>query len=94
MPPRQPKQAKPKQVKLFDQPETETEVPAVEKNDYILNIKKLKALVWKSSLEEMQEAVADIQGDALTMQAVDSILKAPNTGIAAQYLQQIIQRNS
>lgn len=91
MPPRQPKQAKPKQVKLFDQPAAEA---SVEPGNETINIKKLKALVWKSNLEEMQEAVSGIQGDNLTMQAVDSILKAPNTGIAAQYLQQIIQRNS
>lgn len=86
MPPR------PRKVKLFEQPETEA--PSVEVAAPTINIKKLKALVWKSNLEEMQEAVSGIQGDNLTMQAVDSILKAPNTGIAAQYLQQIIQRNS
>jgi hypothetical protein len=59
-----------------------------------VNVKKLLPLVWKSNLEDMQEAVAGIQGDALTMNAVEGIMKAPNSGIAAQFLQQIIQRNS
>lgn len=59
-----------------------------------VNVKNLIPLVWKSNLEDMQEAVAGIEGDALTMNAVEGIMKAPNSGIAAQFLQQIIQRNS
>jgi hypothetical protein len=58
-----------------------------------VNIDELKALVWKNDLEAMQEAVAVIQGDKLTMNAVNSVLTAKTAGIAAQYLQQIIQRN-
>jgi hypothetical protein len=59
-----------------------------------VNVKKLIPFVWKGTLEQMQEAVAEVQGDNLTMQAVQGIMKATNSGIASQFLQQIIQRNS
>jgi hypothetical protein len=59
-----------------------------------VDVAKLKAILWKSNLNTMKEAVAEIEGDKLTMDAVKGILNAPNSGIAAQHLQQIIQRNS
>jgi len=74
----------------FTEPEEVVEVvetPAI-------NIKHLKTLVWNTKLEDMQDAVAGIKGDAGTMNAVDAVLKATSAGIASQYLQQIIQRNS
>lgn len=59
-----------------------------------VNVKRLKELLWKANLETLQEAVADIDGDELTMRAVQGVLTAPNSGIAAQFVQQIIQRNN
>lgn len=74
----------------------------VEQNDdsspvetsFSVDVKHLKELVWKNDLEAMQEAVSTIQGDSLTMQAVEAILSSQTSGIASQYLQQIIQRNN
>ena len=59
-----------------------------------VNVKHLKEILWKANLEALQEAVADIDGDELTMRAVHGVLTAPNSGIAAQFVQQIIQRNN
>ena len=58
------------------------------------NVKNLIPLVWRNDLEAMKEAVANIQGDEGTMRAVENLLKSNNCGIASQFLQQIIQRNS
>jgi hypothetical protein len=73
-----------------------TEEPAQEPVKIVsgVNVDELKALLYKNDLEAMQEAVAKVQGDELTMNAVQSVLDAKGTGIASQFLQQIIQRNS
>lgn len=66
----------------------------VVKHSLGVNVDELKALLYKNDLEAIQEAASKVEGDELTMQAVKAILNAKGSGIASQYLQQIIQRNS
>ena len=79
----------PVEVVFVDEPAQE---PVLERSG--VNVDELKALLYKNDLEAMKEAAAKVQGDELTMRAVQSVLDANGSGLASQYLQQIIQRNS
>lgn len=61
-----------------------------------VDVRALRAVLFNTKLEVMQEtAVKAVQsGDELTMKALEAVLSASNSGIASQYIQQIIQRNS
>ena len=85
-----------KAVKEVEEVEAEVvAVPVAEPVKVGFDIQRLKALVWNSKLEDIQEAVAEIKdADAGTMNAVNNVLASKSTGIASQFLQQIIQRNS
>lgn len=61
-----------------------------------VDVKALQGVIWNTKLETMQDTAVKAvpKGiDAATDEALADVLKAKDSGIAAQYLQQIIARH-
>ena len=61
-----------------------------------VDVQALKRVLWNTTLKAMQEAAVKAVPhgiDAATDEALADVLKAKDSGIAAQYLQQIIARH-
>lgn len=74
----------------------EAQVEHVDMPKVKVDVKALKAVLWNTKLEVMQDAVkkAVPEGiDEATDSALKSIFKARDGGIASQYVQQIIARH-